>query len=197
HTTIAALHFLHDQAVLDVGHAGAPISFEAGAEETKLGHGLHQFTREAAGAITLFYDRDEIVFNKLSGGIANKKLFVRKQGIELDEIHAPKFDSWHEGTLSRGAHAPATGWLRGTKEGNKARKERQTGAGEQGKREMATARKHKPRRSQRLRKGQQRKRSSYSQHICTRKEGLLAFTSSWGIGRDRDPRRRDRIQYSR
>src|SRR5229473_1106939 len=32
---IAALEFLHDQSVFDIGHAGATVAFEIGAEKTK------------------------------------------------------------------------------------------------------------------------------------------------------------------
>ena len=43
---IAALDFLHDQAVLDVVHAGAAIAFEIRSEESEVGH----FARSGASA---------------------------------------------------------------------------------------------------------------------------------------------------
>ncbi len=47
HAGVAALQFLHDQAVFDVRHPGAAVAFEAGAEEAEVGHGLDQFAWES------------------------------------------------------------------------------------------------------------------------------------------------------
>ena len=33
-----ALQFLHDEAVLDIAHAGAAVAFQVGAEEAEFGH---------------------------------------------------------------------------------------------------------------------------------------------------------------
>ena len=95
HAGVAAFEFLGDQAVFDVAHAGAAIAFQRRAEEAEIGHGFDQFAGEAAGAIALFDDGDEIVFDELAGGIAHQALFFGEQRIELDEIDTAEFDGWH------------------------------------------------------------------------------------------------------
>ena len=88
HAGVAAFQFLHHQAVFDVGHSGATVAFEAGAVEAEVGHGLDQFAREAAGAIALLDDGNQVVFDELAGGIADQTLVVAEQGVEVDEIHS-------------------------------------------------------------------------------------------------------------
>ncbi len=96
HAGVAAFEFLRHQAVFDVAHAGAAIAFERRAEEAEIGHGLDQFARKAAGAVALFDDGDEIVFDELAGGVADQAFFFGEQRIELDEIDTAKFDGRHE-----------------------------------------------------------------------------------------------------
>ena len=61
---VAALQLLHHQAVLDVGHSGAAVALEVGAEEAQLAHRRDQFARETAFAEAVFDDGDEVVFDK-------------------------------------------------------------------------------------------------------------------------------------
>ena len=89
---VAALQFLHDQSVFDVRHPGAAIAFEAGAIEAQVGHGFDQFLGEAAGAVALLDDGDEVVFDELAGGVADQALVVGEQGVEFEEIDAPELD---------------------------------------------------------------------------------------------------------
>ena len=96
HARVAALQFLRDQAIFDVRHAGAAVTRKRGAEEAEIGHGLDQFAREAAGAIALFDDRDEVVFNELARRVAHQALVVIQQRVESDEVHTAKFDGWHK-----------------------------------------------------------------------------------------------------
>ncbi len=65
---------------------------EAGAEEAQVRHRLDQFARKASGAIALFDDGDEIVFDELAGGVAHQALVVAQQGIEFDEINSAELD---------------------------------------------------------------------------------------------------------
>ena len=85
---VAALQLLHDQAVLDIGHAGAAVAFDGRAEEAQFAHGLDQFAREAAVAIALLDDGNEVVFDKVAGGVASEALFFREQVVESEKIYA-------------------------------------------------------------------------------------------------------------
>jgi hypothetical protein len=49
-------------------------SLEGRAKEAEIGHGLDQFTREAAGAVALFDDGDKVVFDELARGVADQAL---------------------------------------------------------------------------------------------------------------------------
>ena len=89
---VAALQFLHDQSVFDIRHPGAAVAFEAGAIEAQVGHGFDQFLGEAAGAVALLDDGDEVVFDELAGGVADQALVVGEQGVEFEEIDAPELD---------------------------------------------------------------------------------------------------------
>ncbi len=92
HAGVAALHLLHDQAVFDVRHAGAAVAFEAGAEEAEVGHGLDQFAGEAAGAVALLDDGDEVVFDELAGGVADQEFVVGEESVKADEVNAAEFE---------------------------------------------------------------------------------------------------------
>ena len=92
HAAVAALHLLHDEAVLDVVHSGAAIAIDSGAEEAHFSHGLDQFAREAAFAVAPLDDGNKIVFNELARGVAYHEFFFGKQRIEFDEIETLKFD---------------------------------------------------------------------------------------------------------
>ena len=96
HAGVAALEFLRHQSVFDVAHAGAAVALERRAEEAEIGHGLDQFARKAAGAVALFDDGDEVVFDELARGVADQALFFGEQRIELDEIDTAKFDGRHD-----------------------------------------------------------------------------------------------------
>ena len=89
---VAALQFLHDQSVFDIRHPGAAVAFEAGAIEAQVRHGLDQFLGEAAGAVALLDDGDEVVLDEFAGGVADQAFFVREQGVEFEEINSPELD---------------------------------------------------------------------------------------------------------
>jgi hypothetical protein len=95
HSGVAALEFLSYQSVLHIAHAGATVALQRRAEEAEVGHGLDQFAGEAAGAVALFDDGDEVVFDELAGGVADQAFFFREQRIKLDEIDTAKFDGRH------------------------------------------------------------------------------------------------------
>ena len=91
-SAVAPLQFLHHKSVFDIRHSGTAVALETGAVETQVGHGLHQFAGEAAGAIALLDDGNEVVFDKFAGGVAHQTLFVREQGVEFEEINSPELD---------------------------------------------------------------------------------------------------------
>ena len=67
------------KSVFNVAHAGAAVAFQRCAEEAEIGHGLDQFAGKAAGAVALFDDGDEIVFDELARGVANQAFFFGKE----------------------------------------------------------------------------------------------------------------------
>ena len=93
HAGVAALGFLHDQAILDIVHAGATVALDGGAVKAKLAHGTDQFFGEAAFAIAFLNDGDEVILNKLAGGIADQALVFTQQRVEADKVDTFKFES--------------------------------------------------------------------------------------------------------
>lgn len=87
-TGVAAFELLHDEAILDVGHAGAAVAVEVDAEEAELAHGFDELAREAAVAVALLDDGDEVVFDEVAGGFANHALVFSEEGVEVEEINA-------------------------------------------------------------------------------------------------------------
>ena len=57
-----------------------------------MAHGPDQFAREAAVAVALLDDWDELVFDKGAGIRANEEFVLRKKCVELDEIYAFKLE---------------------------------------------------------------------------------------------------------
>ncbi len=98
HAAVAALQFLRHQTVLDVRHAGAAVTFQAGAIEAELAHRLDQLFGEAAVAVALLDDGDEVFLDELAGIVAHQPLVVVEQRIEFDKIHALEFEC--HGSLS-------------------------------------------------------------------------------------------------
>ena len=92
HAAVAALQLLGHQAVLHARHAGAAVALEAGAVEAELAHGLDQLFGEAAVAVALLDDGDEVFFDELAGIVADQPLVVVEQRVELDKIHALEFE---------------------------------------------------------------------------------------------------------
>ena len=87
----------------DVVHAGAAVAVEGRAVEAELAHGPDQFAREAAVAVALLDDGDEVVFDEGACVGANEKLVLREQGVELDEINALKLECHSPAILDDGA----------------------------------------------------------------------------------------------
>jgi hypothetical protein len=78
-----------------------PIAFERSAKKAQVGHGLDQFAGETAGAVALFDDGNEIVFDKFARGVAHQALVIVQQRVEFDEVNTTKFDGWHFLSLHR------------------------------------------------------------------------------------------------
>ena len=97
-TGVAALEFLHHQAVFDVRHAGAAVALEVGAEEAELAHHRDEFARKALGAEALLDDRDQVVFDEIAGGAADQQFVFAEACIEMKKVNALKFES-HDCTL--------------------------------------------------------------------------------------------------
>ncbi len=74
---IAALDLLHDEAVLDVAHAGAAVAFQVRAEEAEFGHFGDQLGREAGVAEAIAdHGRDALV-GEPARGLPHQQVPVR------------------------------------------------------------------------------------------------------------------------
>ena len=98
---VAALELLHDKAVFDIGHAGASVAFEIGAEEAELAHDRDELAREAADAKAFFDDGHEVVVDEVAGGAADEQLFFIEAGVEMEKIESLKLESHARVRLSR------------------------------------------------------------------------------------------------
>ncbi len=90
---VAALHLLRHQAVFHIGHSGAAVAVQIGAEEAHLAHRLHQLAGKAAFAVALFDDGDQVVVDEAASGVADKPLIFGEQGIEADEVDVLELES--------------------------------------------------------------------------------------------------------
>ena len=98
---VAAFQLLHHKAVLDIGHAGAAVALEVGAEEAKLAHDGYELAWKALGAETFLDDGNQVVFDEVARSAANKELVLAEAGIEMEEIDALEFES-HDDTCRSG-----------------------------------------------------------------------------------------------
>ncbi len=98
---VAAFQLLHHEAVLDVGHAGAAVALEVGAEEAEFSHDGDELARKALGAETFLDDGNEVVFDEVARGAANEEFVFAEAGIEMEEIDALEFES-HDDTCRWG-----------------------------------------------------------------------------------------------
>ena len=87
---IAALQFLHDQAVLDVVHARAAIAFQIRAEESQPAHLRNQFGGEARVAEAIADQRQNPLVGKLARGLPHQQFLLTEQRIDAQIIHAGK-----------------------------------------------------------------------------------------------------------
>ncbi len=93
---VSALELLHDEAVLDVGHAGAAVAVEVGSKEAELAHLRNELAGEVAFAIALFDDGDEVVLDELARGVAGEALVVGEESVEADEVDPFEFEGHDE-----------------------------------------------------------------------------------------------------
>ena len=87
---IAALQFLSHQAVFDVGHARAAVTFEARAKQAQFRHLRNQLHREFPFAIVFLDDRHYLVVDELPRGVARQFFFVAENGIEVEIVDSGK-----------------------------------------------------------------------------------------------------------
>ena len=88
---VAALEFLGHQAVGDVGHAGAAVAMEVGAEKSKFAQLRDQMLRKSGFAAVFFDDGNDFVFDEFARSLADEFFLVIQLRIEFDEIHSAKF----------------------------------------------------------------------------------------------------------
>ena len=87
---IAAFELLHDLAVGHVGHAGAAIAMQIGAEKPQLRHLRHEVQREGGFAIVLLHDGKNFAIDKFARRLAHKTLVIVQQGIDFQEVDTGK-----------------------------------------------------------------------------------------------------------
>ncbi len=68
---IAAFEFLGHEAVGDVGHAGAAVTVEIGAEEAEFAELRDEMLRKGGLAAVLLDDGDDFVFDELARRLAH------------------------------------------------------------------------------------------------------------------------------
>ena len=84
---VAPLDLLHQQSVLDVAHAGAPIAFEIRAEETEASHLRDQLARETRLAEAVADQRQHPLVHELARRLAHQQFLLVEQRIDLQKIH--------------------------------------------------------------------------------------------------------------
>ncbi len=85
---VAALEFLCDETIRNVGHAGATVAVEAGAEEAEFAELRDEMLWECAFAAVLFDDGDDFGFDELTSGLARELFLIVEERIEVDVIDA-------------------------------------------------------------------------------------------------------------
>src|SRR5437667_7853385 len=84
---IAALQLLHEESILDVGHAGAAVAFEICAEETEPAHFGDQLAGKAGFAEAVPDEGKNFVLDELAGSLADQQLLLVEEGIDEEVIH--------------------------------------------------------------------------------------------------------------
>ena len=90
---VAAFKFLHDQAVLDIGHACAAVAVKIRAEKPQFTHQRYQFTRETALAEAVFNDWNEVVLDEGACRVAYHALIFIEQRIEFEEVYTLELEA--------------------------------------------------------------------------------------------------------
>ena len=76
---VAALQFLHHQAVLHIRHARAAIALNVCAKKSQLAHGLNQLARKASVPVALLDDGNQVVFDEGPGSVASHAFIVAEK----------------------------------------------------------------------------------------------------------------------
>ena len=87
---IGALQFLHDQAVLDVAHPGAPVPFEVSAQKAQIGHLGDQFGGKPGLAIAVPDQGQNPLFGEAPGGLPHHQLFGVEQRVDAEIVYTSK-----------------------------------------------------------------------------------------------------------
>ena len=85
---IAALEFLHHQAVGHVGHARAAVAGKIRAEKSQLRQLRHQVHRKRRFAIVLFDDGQDLLVDELPRRLPRETFLIVQQRIEFQEVDA-------------------------------------------------------------------------------------------------------------
>ncbi len=85
---IRALQLLHDQAIFDIAHARAAVAFQIRAQKTEPAEFRDQLFGETGVAEAIANQRDDAIFNKLPGGLADQQFLFREERVYLEIINA-------------------------------------------------------------------------------------------------------------
>src|SRR5207248_8550587 len=86
----AALELLHQETVLDIVHAGTAVALKRGSVEAERAHGTDELAWEAAVAVALLDDGQELVVDEGARGGADRALLFGEQRIDAEEVDALK-----------------------------------------------------------------------------------------------------------
>src|SRR5262249_39151857 len=87
---IDTLELLHDEAVLDVGHAGAAVAFEVRAEEAELGHFGDQLGGKTGVAVAIANQRQDSLLGESARGLPNHALLFGEERVDREVVYSSK-----------------------------------------------------------------------------------------------------------
>jgi hypothetical protein len=87
---VATLEFLANETVGNVVEPGATVAVKVRSEQTELRHARNQMARKFLARVTVFDDRQSLVFHELAHGALHHALLWGEQVVEVVIIHTGK-----------------------------------------------------------------------------------------------------------
>ena len=83
---IGALEFLHHQAIFDVAHAGAAVTFQVRAQKSQAAEFRNQLFGETRVTEAIAHQRDGAFLHKLARGLADQQFLFGEQRVYLQIV---------------------------------------------------------------------------------------------------------------